>query len=183
VIGAAWKFVFTACCEDSRPYAGAQPGETIKSTDKQPTLEDTLMAHNDLAAQFGKISTAAKEADEKIRAAGQGARKKIEEDAARARDKASQAADHLKDRAEASHDKASKHWQDVTNKWHAHVAKMRNNLKNQKAKHEAKEMKVYAEITEGYALDAIDFAEAAVYEAEYAVLDALSARIAAEAMA
>ena len=31
------------------------------------------MAHNDLAAQFGKISTAAKEADEKIRAAGQGA--------------------------------------------------------------------------------------------------------------
>ena len=44
-------------------------------------------------------------------------------------------------------------------------------------------MKGYAELAQGYAFDAIDFAQAAVYEAEYAVLDALSARAAADAMA
>ncbi len=47
----------------------------------------------------------------------------------------------------------------------------------------AKEMRVYAEIAEGSAIEAIDFAEAAIYEAEYAVLDALSARAAATTMA
>lgn len=57
----------------------------------------------------------------------------------------------------------------------------RLNLKK-KAEHDAKEMKVYAEAAEGYAFDAIDFAQAAIYEAEYAVLDAISARAAVEAM-
>ena len=42
-------------------------------------------------------------------------------------------------------------------------------------------MEVYAELTESHALEAIDFAQAAVYEAESAVLEALSASAAAEA--
>jgi len=141
------------------------------------------MADNDLIKQFDKISTAAKEANEKIRASGQQAREKVEADAANARDRASQAADHLKDRAQAAHDKASEHWQDLADQWNAHIAKIRKDLKKKKAEHDAKEMKSYAELAEGYALDAIDFAQAAVYEAEYAALDALSARAAADAMA
>jgi hypothetical protein len=56
-------------------------------------------------------------------------------------------------------------------------------LKKKKTEHGAKEMKVYAEMAEGYAFDAIDFAQAAVYEAEYAVLDSLSACAAANALA
>ena len=140
------------------------------------------MADNNLIEQFDKISTAAKEANEKIRASGQQAREQVEADAARARDRASQAADRLKDRARAAHDKASEHQQDLADKWHAHVAKVRKDLKQKRAEHEAKEMKVDAEMAEGYAFDAIDFAQAAVYEAEYAVLDALSARAAADAM-
>jgi hypothetical protein len=141
------------------------------------------MADNHLASQFEKISVAAKEADEKIRAAGQQASKQVDAEAVRARDKASQAADHLKDRAEAAGDKASRHWQDLADTWHAQIAAVRKDLKKKKAEHEAKEMEVYAEIAEGHALEAIDFAQAAVYEAEYAVLEALSASAAAEAMA
>ena len=41
-------------------------------------------------------------------------------------------------------------------------------------------MEIYAEMGEGYAVDAIDFAQAATYEAESAVLDAISARAAAK---
>ena len=141
------------------------------------------MADNNLIEQFDKISTAAKEANEKIRASGQQAREQVEADATRARDRASQAANHLKDRAQAAHDKASEHWQDLADQWHAHVAKIRKDVKKKKAEHDAKEMKVYAEMADGYALDAIDFAQAAIYEAEYAVLDAVSARATADAMA
>ncbi len=56
-------------------------------------------------------------------------------------------------------------------------------MKKKKAEHDAKEMETYAEMAEGYALGPIDFAQAAVYGAEYAVLDALSAGGAADAMA
>ena len=141
------------------------------------------MADSDLIKQFDKISTAAKEANEKIRGSGQQAREQVEADAARARDRASQAADHLKDRAKTAHDKASEHWRDLADKWNAHITKIRKDLKKKKDEHDAKEMAVYAEMAEGYAFDAIDFAQAAIYEAEYAVLDALSARAAAKTMA
>lgn len=141
------------------------------------------MAENDLSQQFEKISAAARDANEKIRAAGQQAREQLEADAAHARERASQAADHLKDRAETAHDKVSEHWRDLADKWNAHIAKIRNDLKKKKDEHDAKEMAVYAEMAEGYAFEAIDFAQAAIYEAEYAVLDALSARAAAKMMA
>jgi hypothetical protein len=141
------------------------------------------MAKNDLSERFEKISIAAQDANGKIRAAGQQAREQVEADAAHARDSASQATDHLKDRAETAHDKASEHWRDFADKWNAHIAKVRKDLKKKKDQHDAKEMAVDAEMAEGYALDAIDFAQAAIYEAEYAVLDALSIRAAAKTMA
>ena len=56
-------------------------------------------------------------------------------------------------------------------------------MKKKKDEHDAKEMAVYAEVAEGYAVEAIDFAQAAIYEAEYAVLEALAARVAATMMA
>ena len=141
------------------------------------------MAENGLSERFKKISVAAQEANEKIVAAGQQAREQVESDAKRARDKASDAADHLKDRAEAAHDKASEHSRDLADKWNAHIAKIRKDMKKKKEEHDAKEMRAYAEMAEGYAFDAIDFAQAAIYEAEYAVLDALAARTAATSMA
>lgn len=141
------------------------------------------MAKDDVSERFEKISIAAQDANEKIRAAGQQAHEQVDADAARARDRASQAADHLKDRAKTSHDKASEHWRDLADKWNAHIAKIRKDLKKKKDQHDAREMKAYAEMAEGYAVDAIDFAQAAIYEAEYAALDALSARAAAKAMA
>ncbi|WP_068177672.1 hypothetical protein [Mycobacterium sp. UM_CSW] len=141
------------------------------------------MADNDLTTQFEKLSAAVKEANEKVRAAGQQAREQVQADAARARDRASKAADHLQDRADAAHDEASKHWQELAGNWKHHVDKIRNDMAEKRAAHEAKEMDVYANMAISYALDAIDFAESAVYEAEYAVLDALSARSAADAMA
>jgi len=141
------------------------------------------MSENQLSGRFAKITAAAQEANEKIRAAGEHAREQVEADATRARDRATQAADHLKETVDGAHDKTSEHRQDLADTWNAHIAKIRSDLTKKKEEHEAKEMRAYAEIAEGYALDAIDFAQAAVYEAEYAVLDALAARTAATAMA
>ncbi|HTX94758.1 MAG TPA: hypothetical protein VME67_07850 [Mycobacterium sp.] len=62
-----------------------------------------------------------------------------------------------------------------------HIAKIRKNLKSDER--DTSGMKVYAETAEGYGFDAIVFAQASIYEAEYAALDALAARAAAEAMA
>ena len=141
------------------------------------------MPENDLSESFKKISVAAEDANEKIRIAGQQGREQVEADAAHARDRASQAADHLKDRAGASHDKVSEHWRKLTDKWNAHIGDIRKALKKKKDEHDAKEMQAYAELTEGHAIEAIDFAQAAICEAECAVLDALSARAAATMMA
>lgn len=71
---------------------------------------------------------------------------------------------------------------DLADKWNAHVVQIRDDLKEKKAHHDAKEADVYANMVISCAIDAIDFAQAAVYEAEYAVLDALSARAAADSM-
>lgn len=73
-----------------------------------------------------------------------------------------------------AHDKASEHWRELARKWNAHIAKIRKNLKSDE--HDATEMENYAEMSEGYAFDAIVFAQASIYEAEYAALDALATR-------
>ena len=47
---------------------------------------------------------------------------------------------------------------------------------------DARSFAIEADMDESYALDAIDFAQSAVQEAEYAVLDAISARADAQAL-
>jgi hypothetical protein len=77
-----------------------------------------------------------------------------------------------------AHDKASEHWRDLARTWNAHIARIRKNLKSDGP--DATEMVVYAEMSEGYAFDATVFAQASIFEAEYAALDALAARAAAK---
>src|SRR5262245_2871882 len=83
------------------------------------------MADIDLSAQFDKISERAKIAAAKVKAARQSTRDQLESDAASARDRDSAAADRLKGKAAAAGDKAPSHWQEMCDKWHAHVATVR----------------------------------------------------------
>ena len=83
------------------------------------------MTDIDLSAQFDKISEKAKNASDKLKAARQGTRDRLESDVISARDRASAAADRFNDKAVDAKDKASSQWQEMRAKWQAHVAKVK----------------------------------------------------------
>jgi hypothetical protein len=85
-------------------------------------MKEFLVANTDLSTQFEKISDQAETATQHLRAASQRNRDQLAVDAADARDKATAAANQLKDNAVGAHIKVSSHWQQIRDKWQAHVA-------------------------------------------------------------
>jgi hypothetical protein len=83
--------------------------------------------------------------------------------------------------ADAAH--VSKSWSDLQKSWSEHVAKMHRDTDAKKAERNAKKAERRAEDAEGDTLFAIDYAYGTVEEAEYAVLDAISARLEADELA
>jgi len=139
------------------------------------------MSNADLKAQFGKISDTARTATGKVEAAGERTREQLEVDVAAARDRVAAAADRMNAKADAARDNASSEWQEIRDKWHAHVATVRACAHKKKDQIDAYNAAVDADMAEAYAYDAIEFALDAIDEAEYAALDAIYAR--AEAVA
>jgi hypothetical protein len=96
---------------------------TVEVCPSQLTKE-CLMAGNDFSAQFEKISDKAKTATNTLRAAGDKTKDKLAADAAAAAEKATAAANRFKDEADGDREKVSSQWQDLRDKWQAHVAKV-----------------------------------------------------------
>jgi hypothetical protein len=140
------------------------------------------MSDVDLKAQFEKISDTAKTATNKVEAAGERTREQLEADVAAARDRAVAAADRMKGKADAARDNASSEWQEIRDKWAAHVATVRARAHEKKDQIQAHNAAAEADMSEAYAYDAIDFALDAIEEAEYAVLVAIYARADAETL-
>ncbi len=140
------------------------------------------MADADLSAQFEKLSDKAKQVAGEVSAAGSKTKDQLESDVTIARDRAAASAEQFKEGARAAVDKASSRWDEIRGKWQAHVAKVREDAQRKGAELDAKEADAEAEIALSYALDAIDFAAAAIEEAEYAALDAVDARARAAAL-
>jgi hypothetical protein len=137
------------------------------------------MADTDRSAKFEKISDSANAATAELKAASQRSKGQLEIDVASARDEAIAAADQFKDKAAAAR---SSQWDEVRGTWQTHVAKVRADVKEKKVKFHAKEAAEDADRAEAYALDAIDFAQTTIEEAEYAALDTLYARAQAVAL-
>ena len=76
----------------------------------------------------------------------------------------------------------SSQWQDIRDEWQAHVAKVRRNVKEHTERFDAHEAAADADMADAYAFDAIDFAQAAVEEAESTALDATYLRASADAL-
>jgi hypothetical protein len=140
------------------------------------------MANTDLSGPFEKLSDKAKKAAAELSAAGAKTRDQLESDVTIARDRAAASAEQFKERARAAGDTASSRWDEIRGKWQAHVAKVREDARRKGAELDAKEADAEADIALSYALDAIDFAAAALEEAEYAALDAVDARARAVAL-
>ncbi|MGB9223029.1 hypothetical protein [Mycobacterium sp.] len=131
------------------------------------------MAGIDLGARFERIPQRAKAASDEVRAAGQRTEDELRTAAGSARNRATAAADGLKDNAAAAASKVSQHWQEVRAKWQAHVAAVQSDLDQAGDAIEASSAIVDADVAESYAEDTIDFAAAAIEEAESAVINSM----------
>ena len=97
------------------------------------------------------------------------------------RDAAQQKADQLQAQTAKAAAGASQWWSDVQSTWSGHVARIREDVEGKKAEMDVKKARHRANVAEDDAVAAVAFAEAALEEAEYAVLNATLARMDADA--
>jgi hypothetical protein len=130
-----------------------------------------------LSDQLAKLATRAKQAETRAAAAQKKARTDLETDVSAARASASAQAEKLRESADAGEGKVSDWWSGVQKAWSDHVDAVRADIDERKDKHDRAEARRAADDAEADAQYAIDYAYAAVEEAEYAVLNAELARM------
>jgi hypothetical protein len=133
--------------------------------------------------QLSKLSVRAKEVEDRVAAAQGKAKADLQAAVKEARDEAQSQADALRKSAEASKGKVSAWWQSVQRSWDEHLKAVRKNVAEKRAEHDANAARTAADQAEDDAAFAVDFAYAAIEEAEYAVLDASLARMQADELA
>jgi hypothetical protein len=138
-----------------------------------------MAASDDLTA----LAQRAKVAEDRVAAAKKQARSDVEAQAAKVRDAAQQKADQLQAETAKAAAGASQWWSDVQHTWSEHIARLRGDIESKKAEMDAKLAQRRADGAEGDAVVAVAFAEAALEEAEYMVLNATLARLDADAAA
>jgi hypothetical protein len=140
------------------------------------TTSEKLM---DASQKLAKLSERAKEAEDHASAARNQAKADVEKSADEARAKAEAHAEELHRSATATGAHISASWNDLQKSWGIHMAQVRQSIDDKKDQRDARRAEARADDAED-ALFAIDYAYATVEEAEYAVLDAISARMEAE---
>ena len=133
-----------------------------------------------LADELTKLAARAQEAENRATAARGKAKTDLEQDIESARASAQAQSEKLRTKAEEGRGNISAWWTDVQKSWDAHVAELRDRVQTKKAEHDVHVAQKKAENAEADADFAIDFAYGAVVEAEYAVLDAVLARMEAD---
>ncbi len=130
--------------------------------------------------ELTKLAARAKEAEGRAAAARGKTKADLEQDVETARTSAQDQAEKLRKSADARKGKISVWWHDMQRSWDEHLAKIRDDIDQRKAEHDADRAVRRAERAADDAMFAIDYAYAAITEAEYAVLDADLARMEAD---
>ncbi len=133
--------------------------------------------------QLAKLSERARQAEDRTAAAQNEAKADVERSADQARAKAQEHADELHAAANDAQARVSDSWNQMQQRWSEHVAKVRQTVDAKKRDLDARRAADRADDAEADALFSIDYAYATIEEAEYAVLDAISARMDAEELA
>jgi hypothetical protein len=133
-----------------------------------------------LSDDLTKLAARAKDAEDHAAAAKTKAKADLEADVENARAVAQAEADRLGESADANRDRISAWWHDVQRSWSQHLAAVKENIADRKAEHDLDRANQRADIAEDDAAFAIQYAVAAIEEAEYAVLDASLARMQAD---
>jgi hypothetical protein len=141
------------------------------------TTSEKLM---DASQKLAKLSERAKEAEDHASAAQNQAKADVEKSANEARARAEAHAEELHQSAADTGARISASWTDLQKSWGNHMAQVRQGIDDKKGQLDARRAETRADDAEADALFAIDYAYGTVEEAEYAVLDAISARMEAE---
>jgi hypothetical protein len=129
-----------------------------------------------------RLATRAKEAETRVAEVREEGRADLEKDVASARESAQEQAEKLRHSAEKSKAGISGRLSDVQRSWNEHIARVREDLEDKRAKHDVHVAQRRADDAQEYASFAADHAYSAVVEAEYAALDAVLARMDADQM-
>jgi hypothetical protein len=133
--------------------------------------------------QLSRLAARTKDLEDRATAAKAKAKGDLEQDVKKARESAQAQADALRQSAEASQGRISAWWDSVQRSWNDHLAAVRKNVDEKEAAHDLKKARRIADQAEVDAEFAIDYAYAAIEEAEYAVLEATLARMEADEVA
>lgn len=130
-----------------------------------------------LSDQLTALAARAKELEDHAAAARAKSKAEIEQQVKKARESAQFHADEFHTRTEKDKDQVSEWWHEVRTSWDDHFKDMRKHADERRAAHGLKSARRAADRAEADAELAVDFAYAAVVDAEYSVLDAVLARM------
>jgi uncharacterized coiled-coil protein SlyX len=136
-----------------------------------------------LSEQLFRLANRAKELESRAAAAQQKAKADLEKQVTEARESAQGQAEKLRKSADETKGGLSAWWANVGRSWNDHLDAVRKNVDEKKAAHDLNTAQKAADQADDDAAYAVDYAYAAVEEAEYAVLDAVLARKEADELA
>jgi ribosome-binding ATPase YchF (GTP1/OBG family) len=136
-----------------------------------------------LSDELTKLAARANETETRAEAARSKARGDLEQEVASARAAAQAQGEELRKAAAEAQGEISDWWVDAQRSWEERIGAVREDIERKKAGHDVGKARRRAERYESDAMLAIDAAYWAVVEAEYAVLDAVLARMDADDVA
>jgi hypothetical protein len=134
-----------------------------------------------LSEQLATLSVHAKNAEDAVSAAQKETQEKIAARRAAARDSATAAVEKVKQSIKSVGNKASRNWDAVQAKITSDIDALKDRVAQHKQERDVKRAEKRAEELEGEAAFAIDYAVSSIEQARLAALDAISARLDAEA--
>jgi len=134
-----------------------------------------------LSEQLATLSVHAKNAEDAVSAAQKETHDKLVARRAQARDSASAAVEKVKQSIKSVGNNATRNWDAVQAKISADIDALKDHVAQHKQERDAKRAERRAEELEGEAAFAIDYAVSSVEQARLAALDAIAARLEAEA--
>ncbi|MCU1456599.1 MAG: hypothetical protein JWL73_691 [Actinomycetia bacterium] len=136
-----------------------------------------------LSDQLSQLAARTKKLEDSAGASRQKAKGDLEQDVNSARDTAQAHAESLRKSAEARKGQISAWWDNLQRSWNENIVSIRKSVDDREAEHDVKAAQRKADQADDDAAFAIDYAYAAIDEAEYAVLDAALARVKADDLA
>jgi hypothetical protein len=125
-----------------------------------------------MSDQLSTLAVRAKALEDNAAAAQKKSKSELEKDVKNARDAAQAQGDALKKSAETRKDRISSWWESLQRDWNKHLAAVRKSVDDKRAASDLNAAQKTADRADADAGFAIDYAYAAIEEAEYAVLDA-----------